>query len=227
MKVGVGNDEDNGNERAKIDGANNDAHEEKVNERLPDAELWKVFDINCNGFVSLHDLAAVLFFSGLAMKMPRSDFKAVLSEMHRFKLGKIHAVPKTRAAFAKLCKCDPDDVGRHLKARVDKGYKREVESCFDGNTFYYLRYRLALWCVGFTTYGLRSEFFSQEVADLVSNTPLFETLGYSAFGLLLVPAVVQAALFAISPSVRAVHSVGELIISFTNYLFFGLGMITR
>ena len=160
MKVGVGNNEDDGNERAKIDGANNDAHEEKVNERLPDAELWRNFDINANGSVSLHDLTAVLYFAGLAMKMSRSDFHSVLQELHSFKVDQIHVLPKTRAAFAKLCKCDPDDVCGHLKARIEKGYKREIESLFDGNTFFYLRYRLSLWFVGLTTYGLR-EFIVQ------------------------------------------------------------------
>ena len=201
--------------------------EEKSPELLPDFNFWSVFDINANGSVSLNDLATVLFFAGFGFKMQRDEFKRVLFELHQFKVGRVQTLSQTRAAFTRLCKCNAADVEEHLQGRVDKGYRRELESLFDGNSFRYLRKRLALWSCGLSTWGLRDEFFSQELHDLREATTFFTYLGHICIALMLLPGVIQLVLYFLDPSIREAHSPGEIALSFVTYWICGLGVTVR
>ena len=97
-----------------------------------------LLDVDNSNCISMHDLAKFLYITSFRTALKRREFNAILQELHDFSRGTKRALPKTRQAFAQLCNCAPAAAVRALRKKHDDGYKKEIESLFDGGSVRYV-----------------------------------------------------------------------------------------
>ena len=140
-----------------------------------DYALWELFDVDTTHCVSLRDICKVLYFSGLKDVVPREAITEVLQELQEFGLGIRKSLPKTRQHFAKVCTCQEQDLAKTLASLYEDGYRKEIESLFNGGTLRYLIMRIIPSIFGLTNLWVEGYFFSQEVPEIKAVTGSFLT----------------------------------------------------
>ena len=83
--------------------------------------------------------------------MKKKACQRVLQEVYEFGRRERNDLPFTRKALARLFECQEQEVARVLEKKYKDGYKREVESLFDGGTLRYVSQRFALVLFGLST----------------------------------------------------------------------------
>ena len=147
-----------------------------------DADLMDLLDVDNSDCISMYDLAQVFFMTDLLNSMNRQDFNAILQELQDFSRGEACVLPRTRKTFAELCGCRPEALVPVLRKKYRAGYKKQVESLFDGSSLQYFKQRFSLSLLGLTNglpgvWPLAGYFFSQEVHEIKGVTWAFEVFG--------------------------------------------------